>query len=270
MTLFAAFATDDDQLLDGDDIATSGGWLHFAEWAGALGDDFPLLAELCEEGTADDLQALEQELERALGEKPGKPSREVLAVGRRLLAVLSDAPEGAVALAVTDGTEPEEGEEEEGEGDDLDNDGADAGPPGEEVEDEEDQYQALEGVQVKGASCSCGPGCSCTPCRSKALEDEGECRRLQKEMLDLDDAIGFIHAALKTGEAVGGIQKALSALAEGSGGAIVAPAAQGRKDHLNGEFEAELREKLVELTERRERLRTELCDRCGICETSEG
>jgi hypothetical protein len=268
MTLFASFATNTDQLLDGDDIATSGGWMNFAEWAGALADDYPLLAELAEEGTADDLQALEGELEAALADKPGKPSREVLAVGRRLLAVLSDAPQGAVALAVTDGTEPEEGEEEDEEDEDPDN-GLDNGDGPEEVE-EEDTPGSLRGVQTKGASCGCGPGCSCSPCKSKALEDEGECRRLQKQMLDLDDAIGFIHAALETGEAVGGIQKALSALAEGSGGALVPPAAQGQKDHLNGEFEAGLRQKLVELTERREKLRERLCSLCGICDTEEG
>jgi hypothetical protein len=263
MTLFTSFATDDDQLVDGDDLATSGGWLAFAEWAADLADTHPLLAELAEEGTADDLEQLEAELEQALGDKPGKPTREVLAVGRRLLAVLSDAPEGAVALAVTDGTEPDEGEEEDPDNG-LDN--------GDGPEGDEEEYRSLEEAEAKGL-CGCGPGCSCSPCKAKALDneaDEGECRRLQKAMLELDTAIDFIHAALETGEAVGGIQKALSSMAEGSGGALVPPAGQGRKDHLNSEFEAELRAKLAELTERREKLRQELCERCGVCETEEG
>jgi hypothetical protein len=255
--------------------ASNSGWGAFGEWAAGLpADEFPELGYLgeygevfSEDGGPQAVEALEAELARALEEKPGDPPEEVLGVGKLLLQALRRRPADAVAAIITDGTGLDEGDEDEE--DDLEDDGDD-GPPGEEVE-EEDQYQALEGVQGKGVSCSCGPGCNCTPCSSKALEaNEEECDRLQRELLAFDAPIDFINAALRTGKALGGIKAALSSMAEGTGGALAAPAGQGEKDHLDGQVEKQLRAKLAELTERREKLRERLCSLCGICDTTEG
>jgi hypothetical protein len=259
--------------------ASNTGWAHFADWAADLPPDrYPEMGYLAEhgdcfseDGSPQAVEALEAELARALEEKPGDPTPEVLGVGKLLLRALRRRPADALAVIITDGTgqgdEEEEGDEDE-EDEDPDNGLDDSDQP--EVE-EEDVYGSLEGVQGKSAACACGPGCGCSPCKAKALEDnEEECRKLQEQLLAFDAPIDFINAALRTGKALGGIKAALSSMAEGSGGALVGPAGQEHKDHLDGQVEEQLRQKLVELTARREKLRVELCERCGICETGEG
>jgi hypothetical protein len=254
--------------------ASNSGWGAFGEWAGDLPqDEFPELTYLAEygevfaeDGGAAAVEALEAELARALEEKPGDPTPEVLGVGKLLLQALRRRPADAVAAIITDGTGLDEDEEDD-EGGDLDNDNGDGGPPGEEG-DEEDQYQALEGVEAKGLAHTCGPACSCTGCKAMAA-DEQECARLQRELLALDEPVDFLVALLRSREAADGMAKALSAMAAGSGGDLVPPAAQG-KDHLDGEAEEQLRVRLTELVAKREELRQALCDRCGVCDTGEG
>jgi hypothetical protein len=280
MGLFLVFGTEGADAPVDDETgwtASNSGWGSFSEWAAGLPPDrYPELGYLAEhgdcfseDGSASAVEALEAELGQALAERPGDPSEEVLGVGKLLLQALRRRPENTVAAVITDGTGLDEGDEEE-EDDDLEDDGDDglddSGPPGEEADEE---YRSLEEAEAKGLGCSCGPACTCTGC--KALEDnEEECRKLQEQLLAFDAPIDFINAALRTGQAVSGIKAALSSMAEGTGGALVGPAGQGEKDHLDGQVEEQLRQKLAELTARREKLRVELCERCGICETGEG
>jgi hypothetical protein len=254
--------------------ASTTGWSNFSAWAAALPPgEFPELVYLgeygevfAEDGSARAVEALEAELAHALEEKPG-PTPEVLGVGKQLLRALRRRPENALAAIITDGTGLDEGDEDE-EDEDPDN-GLDNGDGPEEVE-EEDTPGSLRGVQGKGVSCACGPGCGCGPCKAKGLENEEECDRLQREMLDLDHAIDFIIANLDTRKALVGVKAAMSALAEGTGGGLMGPAGQEHKDHLDGQVEEQLRVRLTELVAKREKLRTELCDRCGVCDTEEG
>jgi hypothetical protein len=251
--------------------ASNTGWSHFSGWAAGLPPgEYPELVYLgeygdcfAEDGSASAVEALEAELERALAERPDDPPEEVLGVGKQLLQALRRRPESALAAVVTDGTGLDEDEEDEGEGDDLDNDNGDGGPPG---EGDEEQYRSLEEAEAKGLGCTCGPACGCTGC--KALEaNEEECRKLQEQLLALDQPVDFLISLLRTREAARGMGKALSALGEAGGGALVAPAGQGGQDQVT---EEQLRQKLEELTTRREAIRERLCSLCGICPTGEG
>jgi hypothetical protein len=113
MGYFVAFALEDsDDIIDADEVASNAGWAAFADWAAALPEDYPELGYLGEYGEChpgEALARLEADLGRALREKPGSPSWDVLEVGRRLLAVVRDRPAGAAGLVVTDGTEGEDG-----------------------------------------------------------------------------------------------------------------------------------------------------------------
>jgi hypothetical protein len=102
--------------VDGDEIASNSGWAAFADWAADLPDEYPELGYLGEHGEcfpADALAQLEDDLRRALREKPGKPSANVLSVGRRLLAAVEARPKGSEGMVVTDGTEGEDAGEDE-------------------------------------------------------------------------------------------------------------------------------------------------------------
>jgi hypothetical protein len=100
--LFYATGADEPQ---GDHLASNSGWVSFGDWVERLdADQFPLLAHLVEEGwVGDELNALEQELTRALAGKPGRPSAAVLSVGRHLLDLVRDRPEGCEGIVVSDG-----------------------------------------------------------------------------------------------------------------------------------------------------------------------
>jgi hypothetical protein len=244
MTLFAVFATESDEVVEGDDVATLRGWHAFAIWTGNLGEGYPLLAALGEEGTADDLGGLESELEHCLTAKPNDPSREVLGVGRRLLAVLSDAPEGAQAVVITDGTEP---------------DGDEDGDEGEDGEDD------LAGGSKALGCGSCGPSCSCTGCKSAGghpcdtvpAADRQECLDVWAQLEGVQEQLDLLRSALDAGESLAVMHKAVSGLAEATGGALVSPAAQGEEpddgDRLRGRLKGlegvrdRLWERLLEL-----------------------
>jgi hypothetical protein len=117
MSYFIVFGTpDSDEPIDGDDIASNTGWAAFGEWASQLGEDYPELAYLGEHGEVftaegeegDALATLEDDLRRALVDKPDQPSRSVLGVAKKLLRQLQQRPEGAGWVCVTDGTEGEQ------------------------------------------------------------------------------------------------------------------------------------------------------------------
>jgi hypothetical protein len=106
-------------------MASMRGWVAFSDWLAGLGDGFPLLAELAEEGQVYDadespaaVEVLEGELARALAERPGSPTRDVLDVGRQLLEALRQRPGGAAVVIITDGQGVDDDEEDQ-EGDDL-------------------------------------------------------------------------------------------------------------------------------------------------------
>jgi hypothetical protein len=136
-------------------VASVRGWVACSDWLAGLGDDFPLLAELAEEGQVYDedespatLGQLEGELARALAERPGDPTRDALDVGRQLLQALRRRPEGTAVVIITDGQGVDDDEEDQ-EGDDLED--------------------GLGGA--KSLSCgSRGPACSCSTCRREPGE----------------------------------------------------------------------------------------------------
>lgn len=124
MSYFGAFGTEDgEDLIDTDDIASNSGWAAFGEWAHALPGEYPELGYLGDHGEVyaapgdpqDALEALEDDLKRAMREKPGRPSSDVLTVAARLLLILEQRPDQSIYFVVTDGTE---GDDESGEGDD--------------------------------------------------------------------------------------------------------------------------------------------------------
>jgi hypothetical protein len=101
--------------VDGDEIASNSGLAAFQEWAADLPDEYPELGYLGEHGEcfpADALAQLEDDLRRALREKPGAPSASVQHVARRLLAVVEGRPKGSEGLVITDGTEGRNEEDE--------------------------------------------------------------------------------------------------------------------------------------------------------------
>lgn len=104
MGVCLSFASDDsDEVTDSDQVATTKGWAAFAEWAAGLGQDYPDLAYLAEEGGlsgAQGIAAVEEELARALHGRPNGPSADVLTVGHRLLQALRDRPPHADAVCV--------------------------------------------------------------------------------------------------------------------------------------------------------------------------
>jgi hypothetical protein len=115
MSYFVSFGVGgQEEPVDGDEIASTRGWYDFGTWVEGLGEDFPTLAFLVEEGgvgSKEDIVNLEEELGRAV---KGKPSRDVLEVGRRLLAEVKGRPAGAEEMVITDGTD---GGDEDDEGD---------------------------------------------------------------------------------------------------------------------------------------------------------
>jgi hypothetical protein len=86
----------------GDQFASTAGYAGFLDWVETLGADYVALHELSEDGCAD-LAELEEELTRALSEKPGKPSADVLGVARALRDAVRAAPTGTASVGVTDG-----------------------------------------------------------------------------------------------------------------------------------------------------------------------
>lgn len=117
MSYYVAFAVEGREgVVDGDEVGSARGWYEFGSWVERLGDDYPVLSFLVEEGgvgSAEDIGRLEQELAQALSERPGKPSEDVIEVGRRLLAEVKGRPPGAEELAITDGTAGGDDEDEE-------------------------------------------------------------------------------------------------------------------------------------------------------------
>jgi hypothetical protein len=240
--------------------ASNTGWGAFGDWAAGLpAGEYPELTYLAEygevfaeDGSAAAVEALAGELARALGEKPGDPTPEVLGVGKLLLQALRRRPADAVAAVITDGTSGDEGDEDDD--DDLEDDGDDglddSGPPGEEG-DEEDTYRSVE-AGAKGVGCACGPGCSCTgckalhgpacpcaacreargehPCDRVAPEDRRECRDLWDEYEKVEGQLSLVRDALGVAEGIGSVRKALSSLGEMAGGALTAPAGQGDEE----------------------------------------
>jgi hypothetical protein len=110
VSFFVAYAfRDQDDIVDGNEIGSATGWLTFADWTADLPEEeYPKLVNLAEYGEcgpdAADIDKLETELARALGEKPGNPDENMQGVGRHLLAELRSRPIGADCLVVTDGT----------------------------------------------------------------------------------------------------------------------------------------------------------------------
>jgi hypothetical protein len=98
--------------VDGDHVATNTGWKEFGDWAERLRATHFKLWHLAVHGvcftadgeTEDALAGLEADLGRALADRPGNPRPNVLSVAKRLLDEVRHRPEGAVALAITDGT----------------------------------------------------------------------------------------------------------------------------------------------------------------------
>jgi hypothetical protein len=105
MGYFVVYCPEDDDadITDGDEVASNSGYAAFLAWAESQGDAYPALAALAQEGAAEPA-ALEEDLARALREKPGRPASDVLGVAKRLLAAARERPEGTAAVGVTDGT----------------------------------------------------------------------------------------------------------------------------------------------------------------------
>ena len=94
---------DDDANLElGDEFASLSGYRAFLDWIDRLSADYDALQGLAEEGCVVP-EALEEDLCRALREKPGQPGAYVLGVARALLAAVRDAPPGTAAVGITDG-----------------------------------------------------------------------------------------------------------------------------------------------------------------------
>jgi hypothetical protein len=109
MGWFVSFAVEGwPRPVDADEIASNTGWAEFGEWAYNLDDEYPELGYLGEHGECypeEALDALEDDLVRALRLRPDGPSPNVLGVCARLLAVMLGRPERAVGMVVTDGTD---------------------------------------------------------------------------------------------------------------------------------------------------------------------
>jgi hypothetical protein len=102
MSYFVSFIDGDDNIHDGDDLASTAGLAAFQAWAAELpADDYPELAYVGEFGETENVSDLQAELERIDARLPAGP---VADVARRLLAALRDRPVGAVGMAITDGT----------------------------------------------------------------------------------------------------------------------------------------------------------------------
>ncbi len=105
MGYFVVYAPEDEDapVVGGDEIASNSGYAAFLEWIDGLSDErFPTLYDLSEQGGTEDLKALAKELTRALRE--GDPPADVAEVVKRLLRAVKEAPAGAAARGVTDGT----------------------------------------------------------------------------------------------------------------------------------------------------------------------
>jgi hypothetical protein len=99
--------------LDGDLLGSARGWLSWSDWVAGRAEDYPVSAQLAEDGwtwPAEKLAALARELNFAAKDQEASP--DVRGVSRRLLAAVRLRPEGTSGLLVTDGTE---GGEEDGE-----------------------------------------------------------------------------------------------------------------------------------------------------------
>lgn len=112
MSYFISYMADGaTEPVDGDDVASNTGWAAFADWAAGLPDeDYPQLGYLGEHGEcfpAEAIAALEQDLARAISERPGSPTPDVLATAHHLLTILRARPSDDAALVITDGTEGE-------------------------------------------------------------------------------------------------------------------------------------------------------------------
>ncbi len=103
MSYHAAYLLENpDRAVGGIDLATNSGLAVFYAWIDTLDpEDFPALYDLAEEGATEEMAEVAEELARAL--RKGGASVEVMGVGRRLLKAIAEAPEGAVAMAISDG-----------------------------------------------------------------------------------------------------------------------------------------------------------------------
>ena len=113
MSYFVAFGVGGrDEPVDGDEIASATGWGRFGAWCEGLPEGFDELYYLGTEGGTEQVAQLEQELERAVAEKPNGLSGDDLEVARRLLAAVRSRPARCDAVIVTDGVPGDEGEGE--------------------------------------------------------------------------------------------------------------------------------------------------------------
>jgi hypothetical protein len=117
VSYFLAFlAADDDASPEyGDDVATNSGTLALMEYAATLdASAYPQLSAWGDDCSSDDPAALESELIEVIGAKPNDPDGNVLHTLQVLLAGARQRPDDAVALVLTDGTDPDDDDEVEG------------------------------------------------------------------------------------------------------------------------------------------------------------
>src|SRR5215831_16268213 len=106
MGFFVAWVVDEGPPVDDDTIASARGWYDWSQWAEGLGDAYPNVVRLAQDGElwpAEALAGLEEELKRLGKAGKGKPRQNVRHVSARLLKLLGDRPEGCVGLIITDG-----------------------------------------------------------------------------------------------------------------------------------------------------------------------
>lgn len=118
MSYFICYAVEDsEEPVEGDDVASTTGWLPFSDWGVELdADKFPQLRYLAWHGeipSKEDIEALEKELVLAVKERPGKPDANLLRILKRLLGIIKARPAKADAFVITDGTGPESEEEDD-------------------------------------------------------------------------------------------------------------------------------------------------------------
>jgi hypothetical protein len=108
VSYFLSFIADPDdaRAVDGDEVCTTWGMLALMDYCATLdAEEYPELSPWQDETWSDDPAALEAEVARAIKEKPGEPSANVLGILRALLAGLKARPDDAAAVVLTDGTD---------------------------------------------------------------------------------------------------------------------------------------------------------------------